>query len=382
MSEFDQKQEELLLQLKNMPKPTISKELAKEMGFDQKKYETIIENLLKQISEVRKERMRENYNFEQKIKSMNIFGDNKTNKKIVIKNDNNKKNSKNTKNLKININRPKSNYNSVKSSGYGINPKKIDIFSARNKKKININVNANKNKNLIPKSKADNNIPKPNNNIKINNNFQNKNYKKPEQMNSKEYNKNNINKIINNKNQNKSSPFNLNAFKNEINKIKNENKKIEEEYYKPKTKNNLIINKKDNLYKKNSELINQNINIISNNIINSLLYELIDDLKNIEEKKKKYENKNIELKNKINKKNKLIKVKFKAIPDKKLIENCIASKNHFYEYMKLKGSFLAKDIFKIYDEFIGEITEEIADKEINFCIKEMDNFIEKIGNEI
>ena len=37
MSEFDQKQEELLLQLKNMPKPTISKELAKEMGFDQKK---------------------------------------------------------------------------------------------------------------------------------------------------------------------------------------------------------------------------------------------------------------------------------------------------------------------------------------------------------
>ena len=92
MSEFDQKQEELLLQLKNMPKPTISKELAKEMGFDQKKYETIIENLLKQISEVRKERMRENYNFEQKIKSMNIFGDNKTNKKIVIKNDNNKKN--------------------------------------------------------------------------------------------------------------------------------------------------------------------------------------------------------------------------------------------------------------------------------------------------
>ena len=50
--------------------------------------------------------------------------------------------------------------------------------------------------------------------------------------------------------------------------------------------------------------------------------------------------------------------------------------------MKLKGSFLAKDIFKIYDEFIREITEEIADKEINFCIKEMDNFIEKIGNEI
>ena len=33
---FDLNQDNLLLQLKNMPKPPISKELAKELGFDQK----------------------------------------------------------------------------------------------------------------------------------------------------------------------------------------------------------------------------------------------------------------------------------------------------------------------------------------------------------
>ena len=82
---FDLNQDNLLLQLKNMPKPPISKELAKELGFDQKKYESIIQKLLEQISEVRKERLKENYLFEQKIKSMNIPTQNKI-KKIVIKN--------------------------------------------------------------------------------------------------------------------------------------------------------------------------------------------------------------------------------------------------------------------------------------------------------
>ena len=71
---FNLNQDNLLLQLKNMPKPPISRELAKEIGFDQKKYEAIIEKLLVQISEVRKERMRENYIFEEKIKHPHKIG--------------------------------------------------------------------------------------------------------------------------------------------------------------------------------------------------------------------------------------------------------------------------------------------------------------------
>ena len=169
---FDLNQDNLLLQLKNMPKPPISKELAKEIGFDQKKYETIIEKLLVQISEVRKERIKENYIFEQKITSMQIPGQKNKNNKIVIKN-NIKKNSKN---LKLNINRPKSNYKSVRSSGYGMAPKKIDIFSTRAKKNrnsnnknnvLNIN-NNNKNMKLIPKSKTNNANKKINTNINNN----------------------------------------------------------------------------------------------------------------------------------------------------------------------------------------------------------------------
>lgn len=133
---FNTNQDKLLLQLKNMPKPPISKELAKELGFYTKKYDSIIEKLLVQISEVREERIKENYIFEEKIKSMQNLGHN-NNKKIMIKNNNIKKNNnKINKNLKINLNRPKSNYKSVKSSGYGMAPKKIDIFSTRAKKKI------------------------------------------------------------------------------------------------------------------------------------------------------------------------------------------------------------------------------------------------------
>ena len=60
--------------LKNFPDDTlffmffeqpnaISKEMAKEIGFDPKKYETVIDKLLVQISEVRKERLKENYIF-------------------------------------------------------------------------------------------------------------------------------------------------------------------------------------------------------------------------------------------------------------------------------------------------------------------------------
>ena len=166
---FNLNQDNLLLQLKNMPKPPISKELAKEIGFDTKKYETIIEKLLVQISEVRKERIKENNIFEEKIKAMQNLGQNK-NKKIVMKNNNiniPKNNNKNhNKNLKINLNRPKSNYKSVKSSGYGIPQKKIDIFSTRAKKKI-IDINNTKNNHviknnnnhkLIPKSKTNSNF--------------------------------------------------------------------------------------------------------------------------------------------------------------------------------------------------------------------------------
>ena len=142
-------QDNLYLQLKNMPKPPISKELAKEFGFDTKKFDATIDKLLYQISEVRKERMKENYIFEEKMKimenNMNPNGQ-KKNRNNIMKN----KAKANTKNNKINVNRPKSNYKSIKSSGYGIAPKKINIFSSRGRKKTKDNIKINN----IPAPKA------------------------------------------------------------------------------------------------------------------------------------------------------------------------------------------------------------------------------------
>ena len=368
---FDLNQDNLLLQLKNMPKPPISKELAKELGFDQKKYEAIIQKLLVQISEVRKERLKENYLFEQKIKSMQIPVQNK-NKKIVIKNNNINNNiKKNNKNIKININRPKSNYKAVRSSGYGMAPKKIDIFSTRAKKKINDNYN--KNKKLIKKGKIINNISKGNNSMKE----QSKNLNEDKKIINKQEINNNIN----------SPKFNLNKIKDDINKIKNENQQIVEQYLNVgkqdkniqkniEVDNNIILNNNNN------DLIKKNIDKISNNLINDLLYELIDDLNNIENKEKEIEKKK-EIKKSISKnpkkKNKKLTIKkYKAMPDQKLIERCDIYRKKFYEHMKLKGSFITNNIFKIYDDFVEEISNKILDQSLNYCIEQMDNFIKKM----
>ena len=369
---FDLNQDNLLLQLKNMPKPPISKELAKELGFDQKKYESIIQKLLEQISEVRKERLKENYLFEQKIKSMNIPTQNKI-KKIVIKNNfiNNNNIKKNNKNLKINLNRPKSNYKTVRSSGYGMPQKKIDIFSTRIKKKINDNIN--KNKKLIPKGKIITNNNKGNNSIK-------------EPIKNLEGNKK-INKINNDlKNNIKTPKFNLNKIKEDINKINNENKQIEEQYKISGIKyNNFQKNNKSNIINKNNnELVKKNIENISNNLINDLLYELIDDLNNIEKNKKENEtkmNKKININQKKEKKNLIIIHKYILKPNEKLIKRCDIYRQKFFEHLKLKGSFFTNDIFKIYDEFVEEISNNILEQSLDYCIEQMDNFIKKMENQ-
>ena len=383
---FDLNQDNLLLQLKNMPKPPISKELAKEIGFDSKKYEAIIEKLLVQISEVRKERIKENHIFNEKIKSMQIGGQNKNNKKIVIKN-NIKKNSKN---LKINLNRPKSNYKSVRSSGYGMAPKKIDIFSTRNKKNINSKNNNNKIKNIIPKSKTNNPIGKVNNNLNNNIKLKQKNLNEVVSINENKPKQNiNNNNINNNKINNINLPYNLTEIKNEIDKINRENKQLEEQYsnLKKQINNNMQKNNKNKiLFQNNKQIIQKNIDGISKSIINSLLYELIEDLKNIEDKKSKIEKEKVKEKINIEKiqntNNKImLNKKFKVKPSLNLIEKCNASRMKFLDYMKLKGSFITNDIFKIYDDFVEETSQEILDKVLNYCIQQMDNFINNMQNE-
>ena len=216
------------------------------------------------------------------------------------------------------------------------------------------------------------------------------------------------NKINNIKNENINNPklFYYDELRNEIEKIQKENKIIENRYQNLSDgvidplniiMNNKIQNKNDNnnknilqnskhiYYIQNYELIKQNIDLISKNIINDLLYELIFDLKDIEEQKSgnkdnevKKENKEQKQKgkNNINKKN----FKFRVILNNKLIENCKKNKNIFKDYMKLKGSFFINNIFEVYDNFVEEMSDLLLDQGLNYCIKQMDDFIKKIEN--
>lgn len=407
-------QDNLYLQLKNMPKPPISKELAKEFGFDTKKFDATIDKLLYQISEVRKERMKENYIFEEKMKimenNMNPNGQ-KKNRNNIMKN----KAKANTKNNKINVNRPKSNYKSIKSSGYGIAPKKINIFSSRGRKKTKDNIKFNN----IPAPKAvnkkNNNIPNNQNNHSLNiKNVKNNNINNNLLSNKIKINNGKNEKLENEKINNDINIINPNKFTfkdivDEIDKIKKENQLIEEKYKnipdnsinplininntinnkslninkKISEENNLNIlnNNKHIYYKNNSELIMKNYEFISQNIINDLLNELIIDLKNIEEakynkeKNEKQNNDNKMVKeNKIKNENKK-NLKFKVELNKEFIERCNKNKDNFKKYMKLKGSFFTNNIFEIYDSFIEEMSKEIVEQGLDYYIKQMDDFI-------
>ena len=419
-------QDNLFLRLKNMPKPPISKELAKEIGFDPKKYEVVIDKLLYQISEVRKERLKENLIFEEKLKTLqndiSTDGHNK-NRNIFSKN----KVKNNTKNIKLNLYRPKSNYKSVKSSGYGIAPKKIDIFSNRIRKKTKDNIKHNNipsqkipikrnkknmpNTNIIPNNKSNHstNIKYYNNNSNKNINLsKNKNTNKLSNLNNliKEE-KNNINNNINT-NENDTQLLYYQELMNQIEKIQNENKIIEYKYQNFSENKKNILNNMDNksqininnindikdkkefnvrnsYYKNNSELISKNLDLISKKIINDLLYELVFDLKNIEDQKSarkkidiKNEKEKIKLESKNNNKTNNCKFKYKANIKKEMIEKLDKNKNNFKKYMKFKGSFLKDNIFEIYDECVEEMSKLVLIQELDYCIKQMDDFINKI----
>jgi hypothetical protein len=53
----------------------------------------------------------------------------------------------------------------------------------------------------------------------------------------------------------------------------------------------------------------------------------------------------------------------------------------FYEYMKTVGAFYFPNIFVIYDELINEIVEDVLDEQLNFCVKQLDNFVTEIYKE-
>ena len=125
------------------------------------------------------------------------------------------------------------------------------------------------------------------------------------------------------------------------------------------------INKKKLYLFKKQELVKE-INLAKNNLNDIIGQEkniFEENIKFIEDKKNKINEVNSQ-----NNENKIFIKKYKANIDEDIIKRNDKYKNDFKEYMVFKGSFYAKNIFNIYDEFIEEESELLLDKIINQII--------------
>ena len=55
--------------------------------------------------------------------------------------------------------------------------------------------------------------------------------------------------------------------------------------------------------------------------------------------------------------------------------------NYFLQYMKEKGSFYFENIFGIYDEVVKEISENELNDQLEFCMKQVNEFVSTLCKE-
>lgn len=390
-------QNNLALKLNNMHS-SISDMIEKDDRLYSNGYKNVINNILKEIDIIRKERKLENNIFEQQIKLLqnDILNDGKYNKDLKIKS---------IRNIYMNNKKPKSkNKNKRKTkSEFGRSYQKNNKNRNNTKNNINYyNYIFSRTTNSINKKSS---FPK-----KSNLSQKKKNYYSP-----KKY----YQQII-----------------DEINKLNHENEIIQKKYKNLPISNEQfeeIINIKCNRnisnksftsvdYKKNIDIIKKNMKLISNQIIDDLLYECMGDLAKIENQRSE-NNQKENLKNKLNnvrinleeyhEKEKLLlqeynnknknndeikentkteikqlncvylpsKIKYKCVISNDLLKRCDIYQISFLDYMILKGSFYSDyNIFEIYDIFIEEISSKIMEEEIDYIIKKAHIYVDNICN--
>ena len=377
-----------------------------------KDYQDVLNNIMKQIQNVRKERKRENYLFQKRIEMLEEnIGQN-----MLLK----------YKTPKKEINVLNRIYYSNKNNGF----KKRYDTSKKDKTNYGRFYSYNKNRKTKNLYGSSNNIHKNINYAlnKYNYSFNSANKYMPKYIRKKlkEEDKNKVNIKKN---------YFLQFYKktmNEIKKLNKENALIGMKYKNmPLTNeqfNEIIIKKisktgpiKEINYKNNRYLIKNKIKIISRKIIDDLLYECIYDLMIIESKRSEKNNKQkllsgfnevCENLNILNEKEKKIVSKYNnkynniieqqqsksyrnnynLIPirkKKKIVEisddliNLIdEDRLKLFEAMLLHGCFYSDfDIFEIYDEFINEQTKIILDDEINYIVNKYELLVEKLCDE-
>ena len=400
------KKEELITHFIQVPKPKIKKDLANNFGFFPKKYDMIINSLINEINQGKKE----NLIFRQKMKNYgkkNIDRYNNYYEFIYKDQKNNVQNNKNN----ININK---NNKITKPTRAEIIKGLMQKYFGKENPKINKSNEINKNHNEIniinkqdkPLKNNQNEIIKDNNN-KIFDIFSNKD--------NEGINFDNIDKLL--------SSEKLN-FQDKINIISELNKNIDKYTKAMPIIINQVQHSLDKIYNNKADInfrkeinkvpyiemaskiayqiIQTNMDFIIEEIINELILDLTLDFNEINQRKlyliKKQElveefdlmknnlddiigeeknilennikfiedkkNDIVNLNNNI-KENKIVVKKYKAYLDEDFIKRNDEYKNEFREYMVFKGSFYAENIFDIYDEFIEEEANSLLDKMVN-----------------
>ena len=426
--------EDLVKHFLNIPKPHIKPKIAKNLGFNPKKYDVIINSLLKEINNIKIERKKENEMFKKQIQLYANDNVDKYNNYYEFIYKTQKLNYDNTR-----MNQPKNIYNKNKPTrGQAINnlmKKYFDDDDPKNKLKkvsdINIINGINpktdtsiKYKNKDKEKSGYENKVKTNNYVNASPTKKN-NKKDLNGLIDSDINFENIDKLL--------SAENL-TFQDKINILTELNKELDNYSEKIPIIVEQVKNSLDQLYEDESntrgsnfrkeankipfvamasraayQIIQSNYDEIIEKMIDELLCDCVDDLNiinhrkeqqmkkqdlianfqllqdNIEQIKKNEETirersnelviKNNNNNNNLNKnRKKIIITKFRAQLNNDLINRNNNYRKDFKDYMVFKGSFYKDNIFDIYDEYIEEEGENILNKAIDKYINDLHKF--------
>lgn len=427
--------EDLVKHFLNIPKPHIKPKIAKNLGFNPKKYDVIINSLLKEINNIKIERKKENEMFKKQIQLYANDNVDKYNNYYEFIYKTQKLNYDNTR-----MNQPKNIYNKNKPTrGQAINnlmKKYFDDEDPKNKLKkvsdINIINGINpktdtsiKYKNKDKEKSGYENKVKTNNYVNASPTKKN-NKKDLNGLIDSDINFENIDKLL--------SAENL-TFQDKINILTELNKELDNYSEKIPIIVEQVKNSLDQLYEDESntrgsnfrkeankipfvamasraayQIIQSNYDEIIEKMIDELLCDCVDDLNiinhrkeqqmkkqnlianfqllqdNIEQIKKNEETirersnglvikDNNNNNNDLNKnRKKIIITKFRAQLNNDLINRNNNYRKDFKDYMVFKGSFYKDNIFDIYDEYIEEEGENILNKAIDKYINDLHKF--------
>lgn len=426
--------EDLVKHFLNIPKPHIKPKIAKNLGFNPKKYDVIINSLLKEINNIKIERKKENEMFKKQIQLYANDNVDKYNNYYEFIYKTQKLNYDNTR-----MNQPKNIYNKNKPTrGQAINnlmKKYFDDDDPKNKLKkvsdINIinGINPKNDTNIKYKNK-DKEKSDYENKVKTNNYVN----ASPTKKNNKKDLKGLIDSDINFENIDKLLSAENLTFQDKINILTELNKELDNYSEKIPIIVEQVKNSLDQLYEDESDtrgsnfrkeankipfvamasraayqIIQSNYDEIIEKMIDELLCDCVDDLNiinhrkeqqmkkqdlianfqllqdNIEQIKKNEETirersnelviKNNNNNNNLNKnRKKIIITKFRAQLNNDLINKNNNYRKDFKDYMVFKGSFYKDNIFDIYDEYIEEEGENILNKAIDKYINDLHKF--------